>query len=690
MAEENTKVKINLLFGSEANFLDSTKKPANVNGTLYLTTVDTSKSYLYFGDGTNFLNIVPKLLNVVNGGTGRDTLTEGYALIGNGQKQVALRPITDNVQQVSGITPSSNLITANTLKNWDGADHTGTSVISKLGTIEKGVWNASTIVVGYGGTGATTFTKYGVLYGDGVSPLQATAAGTKGQILSVSANNSAPAFETPEIEWVSGSTAGPVVKLTLGGTPYTSTIPSASDSVSGVVTTGAQTFEGNKTFNGAIISTTIHPTSNGNYTNGTGNNPWYQVISKELQVLDSNKHIVGTFKSTTTGTTAANGVATLEIGNASAEKTAGNAKGQIILRSVSSTGVTLAAESGADAQATFPKHGGYVTMSPATMSDPTTETGYRLAFYTTNAKVINSNTGLTVKVKKAASATSAAGSIDMILGHTDSSNAINNKVGSLTMHAGYGETFTVTPNPAQVVETTTNITAYKLYLPVPTATSGVGELLFHNQGESIGSEVRPIYLTTTGKPAAITTMAVNYGGTGATSFTTNGVLYGQNTGAVKATAAGSYGQVLSVTSAGVPSFASPTWSWSGGSNEGPILKLSLHSKEWATAAIPSATSSASGIVTTTTQSFSGIKTFENTTDTTATTNGAVIVKGGVGIGSSLRVGGSAYITEDCAVTRDLFVHGGDIYFGSSSTTRSHMIYTNDANLGDTITIEFDD
>jgi hypothetical protein len=37
---------------------------------------------------------------------------------------------------------------------------------------------------------------------------------------------------------------------------------------------------------------------------------------------------------------------------------------------------------------------------------------------------------------------------------------------------------------------------------------------------------------------AITTMAVGYGGTGATTFTANGVLYGAGTSAIKATSAG--------------------------------------------------------------------------------------------------------------------------------------------------------
>jgi hypothetical protein len=49
------------------------------------------------------------------------------------------------------------------------------------------------------------------------------------------------------------------------------------------------------------------------------------------------------------------------------------------------------------------------------------------------------------------------------------------------------------------------------------------------------------------------TLAVNYGGTGVGTFTTNGVLYGNGTGALQVTSAGSDGQVL-VSQGGVPQF----------------------------------------------------------------------------------------------------------------------------------------
>jgi hypothetical protein len=47
-------------------------------------------------------------------------------------------------------------------------------------------------------------------------------------------------------------------------------------------------------------------------------------------------------------------------------------------------------------------------------------------------------------------------------------------------------------------------------------------------------------------------IAVGDGGTGRNTFTTNGILYGNTTGALKVTSAGTYGQVLQAGSDGTP------------------------------------------------------------------------------------------------------------------------------------------
>ena len=59
--------------------------------------------------------------------------------------------------------------------------------------------------------------------------------------------------------WTGGTTAGPTASLVLGGkTASIGAIPSASASASGIITTGAQSFGGDKTFNGNVNLTASH------------------------------------------------------------------------------------------------------------------------------------------------------------------------------------------------------------------------------------------------------------------------------------------------------------------------------------------------------------------------------------------------------------------------------------------------
>lgn len=97
-------------------------------------------------------------VTVAQGGTGKTTLTSGYALIGNGTSAVTLRAITNNTAKGSlGWTSATgtNLITSNTLAYWNGSYSGTSSNLSILGTVTKGVWNGSAISVAYGGTNAT-------------------------------------------------------------------------------------------------------------------------------------------------------------------------------------------------------------------------------------------------------------------------------------------------------------------------------------------------------------------------------------------------------------------------------------------------------------------------------------------------------------------------------------------------------
>lgn len=78
-----------------------------------------------------------------------------------------------------GWTSASNdtmPITSNTLAYWNGAYSGNNSNLSCLGTVTSGVWNGSTIRVGYGGTGATTLTSGALLQGNGANAVSTAAA----------------------------------------------------------------------------------------------------------------------------------------------------------------------------------------------------------------------------------------------------------------------------------------------------------------------------------------------------------------------------------------------------------------------------------------------------------------------------------------------------------------------------------
>lgn len=105
-------------------------------------------------------------VDVDQGGTGRQTLTDYNVLVGAGTNPVAL------------IAPSAT---------------SGVPLISQGSSANPAY---GTAVVAGGGTGATSFTANGVLYGNGTSAVGVTATGTSGQPLLSAGSGSAPAYGT--------------------------------------------------------------------------------------------------------------------------------------------------------------------------------------------------------------------------------------------------------------------------------------------------------------------------------------------------------------------------------------------------------------------------------------------------------------------------------------------------------------
>lgn len=85
----------------------------------------------------------------------------------------------------AGLTKTGNTIdavgTANRITvNADSIDiastYVGQNTITTLGTVATGTWQASTVAVAYGGTGATTFTAGRILFGNGTSAINTNAS----------------------------------------------------------------------------------------------------------------------------------------------------------------------------------------------------------------------------------------------------------------------------------------------------------------------------------------------------------------------------------------------------------------------------------------------------------------------------------------------------------------------------------
>lgn len=135
------------------------------------------------------------------------------------------------------------------------------------------------------------------------------------------------------------------------------------------------------------------------------------------------------------------------------------------------------------------------------------------------------------------------------------------------------------------------------------------------------------------------TLGVGHGGTGIASFTAGDILYASGTSTLATLNKGTDGQVLKL-SGGKPAWGTdntPTkFAWTNGATAGPTGSLTGNGMSAVNfAAIPSASESASGIVTTGAQAFAGAKTFADTTDSTNNTSGAVIVSGGLGVAKNI-------------------------------------------------------
>ena len=208
---------------------------AHDKGTIYVAAVNTGlkdKAFMFYDDGTEFLNIVPRMLDQEHGGTNAD-----------------LSDVVANSVIIQGNNGQFSAVPAATGAFYAAAVN-GVTQTPTFGTLP----------VAYGGTGATTLTSKGLLIGNGTSAISSIGKGSNKQI--VGSNGTTPGWYTPALS-ISTSATASTLKLTLVA-EMTAALPIASDTSAGLVTAGTSTqvfggpkeFKGNVTFDGTVYTTT--------------------------------------------------------------------------------------------------------------------------------------------------------------------------------------------------------------------------------------------------------------------------------------------------------------------------------------------------------------------------------------------------------------------------------------------------
>lgn len=105
------------------------------NSRTFITSLESTTAGSFDGKANVTVGI-SGTLGVAHGGTGATAFTSGQVLIGNGQNAITTRAITNNTS-ANYISGSTNLITANTLKFWNGAYDTNHS--SNIEYVKQGL-----------------------------------------------------------------------------------------------------------------------------------------------------------------------------------------------------------------------------------------------------------------------------------------------------------------------------------------------------------------------------------------------------------------------------------------------------------------------------------------------------------------------------------------------------------------------
>ncbi|CAB4131859.1 hypothetical protein UFOVP125_69 [uncultured Caudovirales phage] len=151
----------------------------------------------------------------------------------------------------TSIAINGNQITSGTVGSaYISGSYTG---ITGVGTLTAGTWNATTIGVGYGGTGLASYTTGDMVYASGTTTLSKLALGTSGYVLT--AGSSAPQYvaqSTLSVGSATNATNTGVAAATTGATNYLTFVTATTGNLPQLVNSSITANAANGTITGGI------------------------------------------------------------------------------------------------------------------------------------------------------------------------------------------------------------------------------------------------------------------------------------------------------------------------------------------------------------------------------------------------------------------------------------------------------
>jgi hypothetical protein len=475
----------------------------------------------------------------------------------------------------------------------DGTDAawSPTTAITQLGTITTGTWQGSVIGSSYGGTGFSTYATGDLLYASAANTLSKLPVGLNGQILTVSSGN---------LSWATSATPTPHDLLSVQHSDTTAATVQRGDLITGQgasatwsrLALGSSGYILRSDGTDATWSPTTAITQLGTITTGTWNG---STVGVAYGGTGLTSYTIGDLLYASGATTLAR-LADVATGSVLLSGGVGAAP---IWGTIGATNVTADALDFAEFQDTLDLDAG-LTLNQSTNAWTQNYAGTTGTGLTYNAASLTTGSALNVTATSTATTNTALSAVQFNLTNAQATLANTNGVTGLAVNFTNGPTvagnseYAVRIQNQLTANTTDNAVAALLLLDNADTTAsgttvvtdaiaitdsgGAGFTNFLNTPtldiSAAGAITGATGITSSGtinfsgltaskvvftdgskNLTSSGTVGVDQGGTGATTFTSNGVLYGNGTSAVQVTAAGSNGQVLLGVTGGAPVFA---------------------------------------------------------------------------------------------------------------------------------------